>query len=291
MKKKAKEESSKSAYLFMLPALIIYLSVIIFPIFYSLYISFQSGTGIGQMKFVGLQNYITMGSDPVFWQSLVHTLIWIALTVCVTMPVSLLFAVLLNKNMPGRTFFRGLFYFPSIVAIVAVGIIWRWIYNPQLGIINSFLKLIGSKYQQTWISKPGTVLIAIFVASLWQGIGQPMILFLAGLQSVDPQTLEAADIDGANSVQKFFRVTIPLMKDTFVMVICTLVISAMKVYDIVKALTDGGPNNASQMLATYMYNQTFTYNNVGYGTAIAIVMVLIMMIVIIPYMIFTAREK
>ena len=118
-----------------------------------------------------------------------------------------------------------------------------------------------------------------------------MILFLAGLQSVDPQTLEAADIDGANGVQKFFRVTIPLMKDTFVMVLCTLVISAMKVYDIVKALTDGGPNNASQMLATYMYNQTFAYNNVGYGTAIAIVMVLIMMIVIVPYLIFTAREN
>lgn len=136
MKKKHKEESSRSAYLFMLPALIIYLSVIVFPIFYSLYISFHSGTGIGMMKFVGLQNYVAMGSDPVFWQSLVHTLIWIALTVCITMPVSLLFAVLLNKYMPGRTFFRGLFYFPSIIAIVAVGIIWRWIYNPQLGIIN-----------------------------------------------------------------------------------------------------------------------------------------------------------
>ncbi len=291
MKKKHKEESSRSAYLFMLPALIIYLSVIVFPIFYSLYISFHSGTGIGMMKFVGLQNYVAMGSDPVFWQSLVHTLIWIALTVCITMPVSLLFAVLLNKYMPGRTFFRGLFYFPSIIAIVAVGIIWRWIYNPQLGIINSFLKLIGSSYRQTWIAKPDTVLIAVFFASLWQGIGQPMILFLAGLQSVDPQTLEAADIDGANGVQKFFRVTIPLMKDTFVMVLCILVISAMKVYDIVKALTDGGPNNASQMLATYMYNQTFAYNNVGYGTAIAIVMVLIMMIVIVPYLIFTAREN
>lgn len=291
MRNKVKEPSSRTAYLFMLPALIIYLSVIVFPIFYSLYISLHTGTGVGAMQFVGLQNYVNLTKDAIFWQSLQHTLLWIVLTVCITMPVSLGFAVLLNKSFVGRTFFRGLFYFPYIIAIVAVGIIWRWIFNPQLGIINSFLKLIGSSYTQTWISKPGTVIIAIFVASLWQGIGQPMILFLAGLQSVDPQVLEAADIDGASSIQKFFSVTIPSMKDTFVMVICTLIIAAMKVYDLVKALTDGGPNNASQMLATYMYNQTFTYNNVGYGTAIAVVMVLIMMVVVIPYLSFTAREK
>ncbi len=288
---KGKRIKSGPAYLFMLPAFLIYTSVIIFPIFYSLYISFHSGTGVGQMKFVGAQNYVTLVHDDVFWASLAHTVIWIALTVTITMTISLLFAVLLNGKMKGRTFFRGLFYFPSVVAIVAVGTIWRWIYNPQLGIINSFLRMIGSSHTQTWIANSHTVLGAVFVASLWQGIGQPMILFLAGLQSVSPEVMEAADIDGANAVQKFFRVTVPLMKDTFIMVICTLVISSMKVYDIVKALTDGGPNHGSEMLATYMYSQTFTYNNVGYGTAIAVVMVLIMLVVIIPYMSFTAKER
>lgn len=289
--RKSNREKGSTAYLFMLPAFIIYISVIIFPIFYSLYISFRAGTGVGVMEFVGLQNYAQMAHDAVFWQSLRHTFIWIVLTVVITMTVSLCFAVLLNQRMRGRTFFRGLFYFPSVIAIVAVGTIWRWIYNPQLGIINSFFRLVGINYTQTWISDTHTVLMAVFIASLWQGIGQPMILFLAGLQAVDTQCLEAADIDGANAVQKFFRVTVPLMKDTFIMVICTLVIAAMKVYDIVKALTDGGPNHASEMLATYMYSQTFTYNNVGYGTAIAVVMVLIMLIVIIPYMSFNTRER
>ncbi|MCD8149749.1 MAG: sugar ABC transporter permease [Clostridiales bacterium] len=287
----AKAKRDYSPYLFMLPVLIIYLSVIIFPIFYSLWISLRSGTGIGTMDFVGFANYRKLAQDSVFWLSLRHTIVWIILTVCVTMTVSLALAVLLNNKFRGRTFFRTLFYAPSVIAMVAVGIIWRWIYNPQIGFINQFFQAIGVNFSQTWLSQEGTVIIALFVASLWQAVGQPMILFLAGLQGISPEVLEAASIDGANSFQSFFRITIPLLKDTFVTVICTLVIAAMKVYDIVKALTDGGPNNASQMLATYMYSQTFTYNNVGYGTAIAVIMVVIMLIVIIPYMMFTARDK
>ncbi|MCR5715803.1 MAG: sugar ABC transporter permease, partial [Lachnospiraceae bacterium] len=241
----------KTPYLFMLPAFVIYISVIIFPVFYSLYISFHSGSGIGTMEFVGIQNYVTMVHDPVFWTSLWHTLIWLVLTVGVTMTVALALAVLLNNKFAGRTFFRGLFYFPSVVAAVAVGIIWRWIYNPQMGFINQFAKLIGSSFKQTWISDAHAALFALFAASLWQAIGQPMILFIAGLQTVSPDVLEAADIDGASPIQKFFRITVPLMRDTFIMVISTLLISGMKVYDIVKSLTDGGPNNATQVLASY----------------------------------------
>ncbi len=118
-----------------------------------------------------------------------------------------------------------------------------------------------------------------------------MILFIAGLQTVPPEVLEAADIDGAGAVQKFFRITVPLMKDTFIMVISTLLIAGMKVYDIVKSLTDGGPNNSTQVLASYMYNQVYAYNNVGYGTAIAIMMVVLMMAVIVPYVSFMAKKE
>ncbi len=287
-----KDNRSKATpYLFMLPALIIYLSVIIFPVFYSLSISFKSGTGIGNMKFVGLQNYSQLIKDKVFWMSFQHTIVWIVLTVVLTTTVSLALAVLLNQKFAGRTFFRAFFYFPSVISAIAVAIIWRWIYNPQIGFINQFAKALGLDFTQTWISTPKTALIALFVAALWQAIGQPMILFLAGLGGISSDVLEAASIDGANAVQKFFRITVPLMKDTFIMVISTLLIAAMKVYDIVKGLTDGGPNNATQVLASYMYNQVFQYNNVGYGTAIAIVMVLMMLVVIIPYMSFTAKKE
>ena len=118
-----------------------------------------------------------------------------------------------------------------------------------------------------------------------------MILFLAGLQSVSPDVLEAATIDGAGPISKFFSVTVPLMKETFVMVLATLIVAAMKVFDIVQGLTGGGPNNSTQVLATYMYSQTFQYNNVGMGTAVACVMVVMMLVVIIPYISFTAKEK
>ena len=285
------KENKTAPYLFMLPALIIYLSVIIFPVFYSLWISFQSGTGIGSMEFVGLKNYAQLIHDEVFWMSFKHTIIWIVLTVLVTTTVSLMLAVLMNQKFRGRTFFRAFFYFPSVISAIAVAIIWRWIYNPQIGFINQFAKMLGLDFTQTWISTPSTALIALFIAALWQAIGQPMILFLAGLGGISPDVLEAASIDGANGVQTFFHITIPLMKDTFIMVISTLLIAAMKVYDIVKGLTDGGPNNATQVLASYMYNQVFQYNNVGYGTAIAIIMVLMMLLVIIPYMSFTAKKE
>lgn len=289
---KKKKKSNFGAYAFLIPAMVIYLSVIVIPVLYSLIISLFKWNGVAEMEFVGLGNYITLfTADATFLIALKNNLIWIVLTVCVTMTVALGFAVLLNKQFKGRTVFRALFYFPCVIAPIAVAIIWRWIYNPNIGFINQFCKALGINFKQTWISDPKVSLYAIFVASVWQGIGQPMILFLAGLQSVPVEVLEAATIDGAGPVKKFFLVTIPLMKQTFVMVLATLITAAMKVYDIVQGLTGGGPNNSTQVLGTYMYSQTFQYNNVGMGTAVACVMVLMMMVVIVPYVSFTAKEK
>ena len=292
MKKKTKNfaKTDKAAWLFMLPAAIIYLSVIVIPVFYSFFISLFKWNGIGEKTFVGIQNYINLfTSDKTFHTAILNNLIWIVLTIFVTMTISLGFAVILNKQFRGRTFFRGFFYFPSVIALIATAIIWRWIYNPNVGFINQFFQLIGID-SQSWISDPKVSLYAVFAAALWQAIGQPMILFLAGLQAISPDVLEAATIDGANGIKKFFLITVPLLKDTFVIVIATLIVAAMKVYDIVQGLTGGGPNDSTQMLATYMYSQVFQYNNVGYGTAVACIMVLLMMIVIVPYVSFTAKK-
>ena len=275
----------------MLPALIIYLSVIVFPIGYSLYISAYSGNGIAKMKYVGFGNYIKMFKDPVMWISFKNTIIWILLTVFVTMTVALVLALLLSRAFKGRTFFRAFFYFPCVISGISVAIIWRWIYNPQIGFINQFTKALGIDFSQTWLSNEKVALYGLFAASLWQAVGQPMILFIAGIQAVPEDVLEAADIDGAGKVRKFFNITAPMIKETFIMVISTLVIAAMKVYDIVKGLTDGGPNNSTQVLASYMYNQVYQYNNIGYGTAIAIFMVVIMLVIIVPYLVFTARRS
>lgn len=287
-----KEKTDWGAYMFMVPAAIIYLSVIVFPVLYSVVISMHKWNGIGDMEFIGGGNYASLFSgDPIFLKALANNLIWIILTIFITMTVALAFAVVLNKQFKGRTFFRGFFYFPCVIAPIAVSIIWRWIYNPNVGFVNQFFQAIGSDYSQSWISDPKVSLYAIFAAALWQAIGQPMILFLAGLQTVPVDVLEAATIDGASNIRRFFSITCIMMKETFVIVIANLITAAMKVFDIVQGLTGGGPNNATQMLSTYMYSQTFQYSNVGTGTAIACVMVLMMMVVIIPYILFTAKEN
>lgn len=291
MKAKSDFKFELSSYLFLVPAGIIYLSVIVIPVLYSFYISMFKWNGIGEMKFVAFDNYVNLFTkDNIFATALKNNLLWIVLTIIITMTAALALAVALNKQFKGRTFFRGVFYFPCVIAPIAVAIIWRWIYNPNVGFINQFFKLIGLDFVQSWLSNPRVSIFCIFVASLWQSVGQPMILFLAGLQTVPVDVLEAARIDGASGAKKFFFVTIPLMRDVFIIVIATLTVAAMKVYDIVAGLTDGGPNNATQMMSTYMYSQTFQYSNVGTGTAVACVMVLMMMVVIVPYIIFTAKE-
>lgn len=287
-----KTKKNYTAYLFLLPAVVIYLSVIVAPVLYSLFISLFKWNGIGNMEFVGLRNYVNLFTvDEIFQKALANNLLWIVLTIVITTSVSLGLAVLLNNRFRGRTFFRSLFYLPCVIAPIAVAVIWRWVYNPTFGFINQFSRFIGSGFQQSWISDPNTSIYALFFASLWQAVGQPMILFLAGLQTVPAEVSEAATIDGASPIRKFFVITCPLMKETFVIVLANLVTAAMKVFDIVQGLTGGGPNNSTQMLSTYMYAQTFQYSNVGIGTAIACLMVLMMMVVIIPYILFTASEN
>ncbi|MDR0909219.1 MAG: sugar ABC transporter permease [Spirochaetaceae bacterium] len=286
-----KKKGLSTSHLFLLPAGIIYISVVISPVFYSAFLSLFKWNGIGKMRFRGLGNYVQLFSeDPVFHKALVNNFIWIILTLVLSTLLALCLAVMLNKEFRGRTFFRGLFYLPAVIAPIAVSIIWRWIYNPEWGFINQMSKLLGSSFSQNWLSTPSLSIYAVFGTNLWQSVGQPMIFFLAGLQTVPVDCLEAATIDGASNWRRFLHVTIPLLKETFVIVIANLLIGAMKVFDIIMGLTAGGPADSTQMMSTYMQSQTFRYNNVGYGAAIAVLMVLFMLVVIVPYVRFTASR-
>lgn len=286
-----KKKIDFGAYLFLIPAFVIYVSIIVFPVIYSFFISLHDWNGIKEMNFVGMQNYTKLiVEDEVFQLAFKNTVIWVFLTIVATTSIALWFAVMLNKKFKGRTFFRGLFYFPCVIAPIAVSLIWQWMYEPNIGFFNWFFQALGIDYKQTWISDPDVSLYALFFAALWQMIGQPMILFLAGLQTIPAEMEEAAVIDGANGVQKFINITIPMLKESFVMVLATLIVNAINVYDMIKGLTNGGPNNATQVLSTYMYTQTFQYNNVGYGTAIACIMLVVSLVVIVPYVMFSAKE-
>ncbi len=282
----------KQIYLYLLPAFIIFSSVVVVPTIYSFYLSFFSWNGIKAKEFVGLKNYkVLFTIDPVFLTALRNNIIWILLTVIFTVSVSPTMAVLLNRSFQRRLVLRAIFYNPYMLSWVVVGVIWKWMYNPNMGFLNDFLKLFGvSTAKLTWLSDSKIALYCIFIAALWQSIGQPMLLFLAGLQTVSQDCLEAAKIDGAGPVKGFFYVTVPMLKETFVIVLATLIIAAMKVYDIIKVMTGGGPGDSTQTLASYMYSQTFVYSNLGKGSAIASIMLLIMLFIIVPYVMYTARE-
>lgn len=279
--------------LFLFPALFIYIIVVVFPTVYSLFLSFCDWNGLGAKKFVGLKNYIQLfTSDSVFYTALRNNIIWIILTICLTVLLALLLALVLNRSFRGRIVYRAIFYFPYMLSWIIVGIIWKWMYNPNFGLINQVLGMVGlDSLKGAYLSNTKMALYCVFIAALWQGLGQPMLYFLAGLQTLPNDILEAAKIDGAGKINLFFRVIVPMLKETFVIVLATQIIASMKVYDIVYVMTDGGPANSTQTLATYMYDQTFTYSNLGVGSAIATVMVLIMMVVIVPYVAFSTKDE
>ena len=279
--------------LFLFPALFIYIIVVVFPTVYSLFLSFCDWNGLGAKKFVGLKNYIQLfTSDSVFYTALRNNIIWIILTICLTVLLALLLALVLNRSFRGRIVYRAIFYFPYMLSWIIVGIIWKWMYNPNFGLINQVLGMVGlDSLKGAYLSNTKMALYCVFIAALWHGLGQPMLYFLAGLQTLPNDILEAAKIDGAGKFNLFFRVIVPMLKETFVIVLATQIIASMKVYDIVYVMTDGGPANSTQTLATYMYNQTFTYSNLGVGSAIATVMVLIMMVVIVPYVAFSTKDE
>ena len=286
-----KKWRSISDYFFLLPAFIIYTTVVIGPTIYSAYLSLFKWNGIGPKEFVGLRNYVNLFTkDKVFLLSIKNNLTWIVLTLVITMAIALGFALLFNQNFKGRTFFRSYFYFPYTLSFIMIAIVWRKIYDPSSGFLNEFLRAMNlGDFTSTWTADPKIALYCVFAAAAWQGIGQPMILFLTGLQTVSIEVVEAAKIDGAGKIRLFSSILVPSMRETFVIVIATLIIASMKVYDIILGMTGGGPANTTQTLATYMRAQTFLYGHFGIGTAIAIVMLLLMLLIIVPYMIFTSK--
>lgn len=288
-----KKKNNISDYLYIVPAFLIYTSIIIIPALYSVYISFFKWNGVGPKTYVGFENYINLFTkDDIFLRSLRNNFTWIVLTLVFTIAIAMGLALLFNRSFRGRAFFRSYFYFPYTLSIILVAIVWRRMYDPSLGFINEFLRLVGlGDLAGQWTANPKIALYCIFVAAAWQSVGQPMILFLAGLQTIPTEILEAAKVDGATPIRSFFSITVPLLKETFVIVIATQIISSLKVYDIISGMTGGGPANSTQTLATYMYSQTFLWDHWGKGTAIAVVMLAIMMFIIIPYVVFTARRE
>jgi raffinose/stachyose/melibiose transport system permease protein len=280
-------------YLFLLPALVWYIVFLVYPMAFSLFISFTDWDGLSPtFNMVGFQNYLDIVlHDDISRLALRNNILWTLGTLLLPSVIGLLLAVALNGKLRARNLFRVILYSPGILPLVAVGLIWGWMYNPQFGFINEALKVVGlESLARGWLSDFDTALPATFVTAIWSGIGFPMILYLAALQAIPNEQYEAARIDGANGLQLFRSITLPWLREAHVIVFSLAVINSFKTFDLIYTMTYGGPGRSTQVLGTWMYFQAFQYYHAGFGSALAWVIALITLTFAIPYVRNMSRD-
>ncbi|MBA7486596.1 MAG: ABC transporter permease subunit [Clostridia bacterium] len=279
-------------YWFLLPALAIYIAFMTYPLIDSFVISLHKWDGLSSdWTFIGFKNYIRFFKDPISLSALKNNLIWIVFILAIPISLGLTLASILNRKITGRTIFRSIFYSPAVFPLVSVGIIWVWIYNPTFGALNEFLRIIRlSSLTHGWLAERQTALYCVIITAIWQSTGFSMILFLAGLQGIPKELYEAAQLDGAGSFKCFRYITIPLLQEMFIIVACLLIATSLKIFDLVYIMTWGGPARSTQVLATWMYFNTFLYHNAGYGSAIAFIMACIVLLITYPYVRLMSRR-
>jgi len=271
--------------LFLLPALILFLLFVVYPIFRSIYFSMFNWNGLGPaVDFVGLQNFKNILADQVFLKAVGNVLLIIIFSVGAQLPLALALAVLVGRNLPGRGIFRTIFFMPYVLAEVNVAIMWMLLYNPDpdRGLLNAVATALGGE-PIGWLSNPSLVLFSIFIALTWKYFGFHMLLYLAGLQNIPLELEEAARIDGANSIQNFYYITLPLLGSTIRTSVYLSVLGSIQQFILVWIMTKGGPVNASETLATYMYRFGFVRFQLGYGSAVALYMFILCLIFSLVY--------
>ena len=241
------------AFSFLAPALLIYIIIIVFPGIYSVVLSLFEWNGVAEKRFVGLANYVKLfTNDDIFRIALKNNVIWIVLTVCITVVLALILALVLNGKFTGRIVYRSIFYFPYMLSWIVIGIIWKWMYNPNFGMINTFLGAVGlDSLKGSYLSNPKIALYCIFAAALWQGLGQPMLYFLAGLQTMSSDVLEAARIDGATKFQCFKSITLPMVTKLSVPLVISTFASNFNNFGNIYMITQGGPARVDNQFAGY----------------------------------------
>ncbi len=265
-----------ACYVFMLPAILGLLLFTIGPMIVSLYLSFTDYDVLGSATWIGLDNYRKLFGEPLFWKSLRVSAIYSVVSVPAGLVFALALAVLLNHKMPGVYFFRSVFYLPTVISGVGVAMLWRWMFNPEFGVINTLLGMIGIQ-GPGWLTSEDWALPALIITSLW-GVGGTMLIYLAGLQGIPQELYEAAEIDGAGLWKRFRFITLPLISNVTFFNLVLGIIGALQVFTDAFVMTGGGPNNSTLFLAVYLYNNAFKYLNMGYASALAWVMFMIVLV-------------
>ena len=268
------------AYLFIAPTLLGVLILNLWGVIQSIYYSFHEAKGFAPPRFIGLDNYIRLFSDSEVWNSLKNVFIYALITVPVGVTLSLILAVLLNVKIKGKSFFRCIYFLPVISAPAAVALVWKWLYNKDFGLFNQILQVFGISGPD-WLGNVAMAMPSVAIVGIWTMVGYNMILLLAGLQDVPSELYEASKIDGAGSLAKFFKITIPMISPTLFFVIVTTIISALQVFDLLYMMfKPSAPSFQSVESIVYLfYRYTFTNYNKGYGSTIVVLLFVIIMII------------
>lgn len=261
----------RAAYLFIVPCIAYFSLIFIAQIPYVLYLSFHAFFGLDFSKYVGLSQFIGILQEELFWTSMWNTLYFSCLSIPSVLGLSLGIALLLHymKTKIIKDFFKTLYFLPGVCSLVAVALIWSWIYEPNIGLLNNLFLRIGLP-PQTWLSNPHLVIPSLVIMNVWVRLGLGMIIFVAGLESIPTVYYEVARIDGANRIQQFLRITLPLLNPQIVVILILETIFTFQIFDLPYVATQGGPANTSRTILLHIYQTAFTWNRPGKASAISL---------------------
>ena len=259
----------------VLPGLLTFLIAILAPIVLSVYYSLTDYSGLGAANFTGLANYAALVQDEVFWRALLNSVLLALGFICIQHPIAVLVAWKLDR-LQGKAegLLRCIYFLPNVISVAVIAYLWKFIYNPNFGLLQKVLELFGYEGSFNALGS-GTAIWAVLVVLVWHGFGWGMLIYYTGIKNIDQVVYEAAAIDGATSSQTFFRITLPMMKPVIKYNVTPAIISALKQMETVYLLTNGGPGNETQFMATYLYKQAFGSYKYGYGNAISVVLIVI----------------
>ncbi|WP_186578148.1 carbohydrate ABC transporter permease [Aquibacillus kalidii] len=263
--------------LYVLPALLLILVLVYVPIVLTGYYGLMDWDGIGKMKFIGLENYIDLLKDKMFWSSTYHSF-QLAIFSTISLLLYLVISLVLASKIKGSDLLRKIYLIPMLLSSVAIAQLWLKIFDPNNGMINSLLEMMGVENAPVWLADPNVVLYAIFIPIIWQYAGFYIIIYYAALKNVPEELVEAARIDGANPVQIAYKIKLPLIAGVFKVTIVLAIVGSLKYFDLIWVMTGGGPNGASEVMASYMYSEAFKSYNFGYGSAIGFALLVICLI-------------
>ncbi len=255
----------------ILPAFILYVVFAIYPILQSFYYSVMDWNGFNEMTFIGLDNFKKLFTDPLFWNSVKNNIYVVLASVLGQVPIALFIALLLNRKIRGAKLFRTIGFLPVVLSTVVISLTWSLIYNSRNGLINEALRAVGlDSLAQNWLGDTKWTMIAVLVVVIWQFVGLYMIIFLAALQNVPEEVLEAAKMDGASEWATTWKITVPMIWDTILVAIILCISGSLKTFDLIYVMTNGGPAHSTDVMALYMFNETFSKLQYGYGSAISV---------------------